>query len=278
MNTVKIVADSSANLFAMQRADFAVAPLKIYTDQKEFIDTPALSVADMLAFFEGYKGRSKTSCPSPEDWLNAFGDAKDVICVTITSGLSGSYNAACSAAQIYQSEHPQRRVFVVDSLSAGPEPLLLLERLEELATAGWPFEELCREAAAYPQTTGLAFMLESLKNFAANGRVSPAVAKLTGLLGIRIVGKASDRGTLQPLQKCRGQQRALQALVQHLQEQGLAKGKVRIAHCNNLTAAQKLHQMLLTACPNAQVAIGECAGLCSYYAEQGGLLVGYEKQ
>ena len=139
------------------------------------------------------------------------------------------------------------------------------------------FEDIFREIEAYKQRTGLVFMLESLKNFAANGRVSPAVAKITGVLGIRIVGKASDQGTLEPVHKCRGAERSLAAILTHLKNNGLAKGKVRIAHCMNEAAAQKLKDMIRAEVGAISIQIHKCRGLCSYYAEKGGLLVGFEK-
>jgi fatty acid-binding protein DegV len=120
-------------------------------------------------------------------------------------------------------------------------------------------------------------MLESLKNFAANGRVSPAVARITGLLGIRIVGRASDEGTLEPMDKCRGQAKSLEAIIGHLKKAGLSKGKVQIAHCLNEAAADALKGLINREFPQVKVAIHSCLGLCSYYAEKGGLLVGFEK-
>ncbi|MBR2366639.1 MAG: DegV family protein [Oscillospiraceae bacterium] len=277
MRTVKIVADSSADVLELKHTAFAAAPLKIITAEREFVDDAALDVSAMVAWFDSYKGKSKTSCPNTSDWLDAFGDAIEVYCVTLTSGLSGSYNAACAAKQLYESEYPGRRVCVIDSLSAGPELTLIVEKLEQDLAQGLSFDEICREIEAYKQKTGLTFMLESLKNFAANGRVSPAVAKIAGVLGIRIVGKASDKGTLEPTNKCRGTERSLAAILTHLKENGLSKGKVRIAHCMNESAAQKLKTMILNQMEQAEVKIHLCRGLCSYYAEKGGLLVGFEK-
>ena len=278
MRNIKIVADSSANVLHLEKTAFAAAPLKVITDAREFVDDEALDVEEMADWFETYKGRSKTSCPNPSDWLDAFGDAEEVYCVTITSGLSGSYNAACVAKQMYETEHPERRVCVIDSLSAGPELVLILEKLEAYIAQALPYEEICQKIQAYTQTTGLVFMLESLKNFAANGRVSPAVAKIAGVLGIRIVGKASDRGTLEPTNKCRGESKSLAAILAHLKTAGLVHGKVRIAHCRNEQAARTLERMILTQIPEADVRISICRGLCSYYAEKGGLLVGFERQ
>ena len=277
MRHIKITADSSADLLELAGMDFAVAPLKIITDSKEFVDDAALDVKDMVQWFDSYKGRSKTSCPNPGDWLDAFGDAEEVFCVTITSGLSGSYNSACVAKEIYESEHEGRRVCVIDSLSAGPELVLLIEKLQELIAQDLPFDEICSQIKAYQEKTGLVFMLESLKNFAANGRVPMAVAKLAGVLGIRIVGKASEQGTLEPVNKCRGEAKSLTAIMEHIIEAGLSKGKVRIAHCLNESAAMDLKNRILAALPQVNVTIHTLRGLCSYYAEKGGLLVGYEK-
>ena len=277
MRNIKIVADSSANVLQLQATAFAAAPLKVITSEKEFIDDNRLDVDAMVSWFDTYKGRSKTSCPNPADWLEAFADAEEVYCVTITSGLSGSYNAACIAKQMYEAEHPGKQVCVIDSLSAGPELVLLIEKLEEYIAAGMVYEEICRQIREYQRKTGLVFMLESLKNFAANGRVSPAVAKIACVLGIRIVGKASEQVTLEPTNKCRGEEKSLAAILAHLQDHGLCKGKVRIAHCMNEGAARKLEGMLHAQLPQRDVKIHTCRGLCSYYAEKGGLLVGFEK-
>jgi fatty acid-binding protein DegV len=121
-------------------------------------------------------------------------------------------------------------------------------------------------------------MLESMRNLANNGRVSPIVAKMAGILGIRVVAKASDRGDIEPLCKCRGEKKALEALVEHLQALGLAaRGRVRIAHCFNEPAALTLRELILQRWKDVRIEIAHCRGLCSFYAERGGLLVGFEK-
>ncbi len=277
MRKVKIVADSSANLLTLERVNFASAPLKVITADREFVDDAHLDVDAMTDYFMKYKDTSKTSCPSPGDWVEGFGDADDIYCVAITSGLSGSYNAACIAKQMYEAEHEGARVYVVDSLSAGPELTLLVQKLEEMVCCGLEFQEICTKIEEYKSNTGLLFMLKSLNNFAANGRVSPAVAKIAGVLNICIVGKASDQGTLEPTDKCRGENKSLTTLCTRLKENGLTNGRVHLAHCRNLPAAEKLKSLILEAIPGATVTIGENRGLCSYYAENGGLLVGYEK-
>ncbi len=276
--TRRIVVDSSADPFAWAGAEIGCASLKIITDQKEYVDNKDLNIKEMVRELAAYKGTSGTACPSTEDWISAFANAEEVYCVAITSNLSGSFNAARLAAEQYMEEHPDRKAMVVDSLSAGPELRLIAEKIQALLAQGATFEEIQERIAAYQQKTGLLFILESLKNFANNGRVSPLVAKTVGLLGIRIVGKASDRGTLEPLEKPRGREKALEALMEQLKKHRFNGKKIYIAHCFNPEAAEDLKKRIVAAFPNCKATIYALGGLCSFYAEQGGLLVGFEKQ
>ena len=273
----KIIADSSADLLELSGVPFESAPLKIITAEKEYVDDASLDVLEMVNDLQSYSGRSSTSCPNANDWLNAFGDAEEIFCVTITATLSGSYNAAVQAKQIYEERHPDRRVFVLNSLSTGPEMVLMIEKMRELILEGKRFDEVCEEVTKYTKKTGLLFMLESMRNLANNGRVSPLVAKVAGILSIRVVGKASDQGDLEQLNKCRGEKKSLETIVQHLRSLGLRKGKVRIAHCFNETAGKALKELIQKEFSKVQVEICKCRGLCSFYAEKGGLLVGFEK-
>lgn len=277
MREIKIVSDSSSDLLTLDNVEYASSPMKIITAKREFVDDENLNVDEMADFFNEYKERSQTSCPNPADWLDAFGDADDIICVTITSALSGSYNSARTAKELYEAENEGKRVFVLDTRSAGPEITLVVRKLEELVKSGMAYEGVCEKIQEYTKRTGLVFMLKSLKNFAANGRVSPLVAKLVGFAGICIVGKASDEGTLEPTHKCRGENRSLETLINDLKELGLKNGKVSIGHCQNEGAATKLKQMIESTFEKVQVETHKLRGLCSFYAEKGGLLVGFEK-
>ncbi len=273
----KIVADSSCDISKLQGANFETAPLKIITTQKEYVDNQDLNVLEMVNDLLNYKGKSSTSCPNTTDWLDAFGNAKYIFCVTITGTLSGSYNAACLAKQNYEEANPDCRVFVLNSLTAGPEIGLIIEKMQELINDGKDYDEICEQTLEYTQKTGLLFMLESMKNLSNNGRVSPLVAKMAGLLGIRVVGKASDKGDLEPLNKCRGESRALEAIVDNLKELGYSGGKIKITHCFNESAAKTLKETIKKEFINATIDINPCGGLCSFYAEKGGMLIGFEK-
>ena len=272
----RIVVDSSASLYALDGVDFAAVPLKIVTDEREYLDDGTLNAVEMATTLRTYKGKTSTSCPNVADWLAAYEGAEQIFVATITGTLSGSYNAALLAAEEYKETHPEARVFVLDSLSAGPELRLLAERLRDLVRIGMEFDEICEAILAYHKHTHLLFSLESLANLARNGRVKPAVAAMARMLGIRVIGQASEAGELDVLCKTRGEHGALERIVLELKEHGYTNGRLHISHCGNPAAAERLKHMVKAVFDGAKVDISECGGLCSYYAELGGLLVGYE--
>lgn len=283
MKNYKIVADSSANLtelpeslFGETEIGFQSVPLKLHTTKKEYVDDETLDVGNMVAEMRASKGPLGSACPNGSQWCDAFGDGDEIFAFTMTSSLSGTYETARLAAEEYEAEHPGRRVHVFDSLSTGPEMELLIEKTVELIHKGKSFDEIVRAVEAYSKRTHLLFSLESLHNLAANGRVSQAVATIAGVLGIRLLAVASDEGTVEPLKKARGEKAMLRTMWEIMKERGFAGGKVRLAHCLNENAAKELAALIKEAFKNADVKIRACRGLCSLYAEKGGLLVGFE--
>lgn len=273
----KIVTDSSSDVISLDGNLFASAPLKIVTSEKQYVDDENLNIEEMVNDLRNYSGRSSTSCPNTEDWLAAFGDAEEIFCITITATLSGSYNSACLAKRAYEEEHPDRRVHVINSLSTGPEMKLIVEKLQEYIKEELSFDEAVDRITEYSKHTGLLFMLESLKNLANNGRVSPLVSKVAGFLGIRVVGKASEKGDLEQLAKSRGERKAVEEIVKQLDSLGYKGGKLRIATCYGQSSVDLLVDQVKKLYPNIDVECYGCRGLCSFYAELGGMLVGFEK-
>ena len=273
----KIVTDSSANLRSLDEVEFQSVPLTIRVEDREFVDDESLDLEDMLQTLATTKSKSSSSCPNIEDYLAAFGDADRIFCITITSNLSGSFNAARLAKEEYESTYPDRKVYVIDSLSAGPKLKLLAHKVLDMIKSSALYEDICQKISEYQEKTHLIFCLESMKNLANNGRVSPLVAKLAGVLGIRAVGKASDVGTLEMLDKVRGEKGAITKIFERMQELGYKGGKVLIDNCCNLPAAKALQELVQNKFPKAEVVHDSCGALCSFYAEKGGLMVGFER-
>ena len=272
----KIVADSSSNVFRIPGVNYSAVPMKVVAGDKEFVDTEALDLQGMVDYLASYKGKSGSSCPNVQEWLEAFGDADCVFGITITKHLSGSYNAAQQAAQIFQEEHPDKKICIIDSLSAGPEMVMIAEKLQELIDAGYDFETIKEQILDYSNHNHTLFCLRSMNNLARNGRVHPAVAKIAGMLNIRAVGDV-EGGEITPTEKPRGDKRATDALVAMIKERGFYDGAIlRIAHCFGEVHAKALADAMLAEFPNAKVTIEPTTALCSFYAEAGGLMIGFQ--
>ena len=273
---IRLIADSSSDRPVLAGAQTRYVPLIISTDEKSFVDNEHLKVDELLDYLASYKGRSYTACPSVDGWLEAYEGADEIYVVTITSSLSGAYNAAMAARELYLQEHENVKIAVFDSLSTGPEILLILEKLRELTDKGLPFEQVEAQVREYMTRTRLFFSLQSLHNLSQNGRVSKVAAAAVGVLGIRIVGTASPEGTLAQLSKCRGDRKALPELIEQMQAAGYNGGKVRITHVRNPLLADRFADLVETTWPGADVTIAKSGGLCSYYAESGAILVAME--
>lgn len=273
---VKIVSDSSSNLFSVPGVPFASVPLKIIAGDKEYVDNDQLDVAGMVEDLKSYKGKSGSSCPNVGEWLAAFGDAEWVFGVTITKNLSGSYNAACQAAEDYMEYHPGRKVFIFDSLSAGPELGMIIDKICQLLQDGLGFNAIVERVLDYHNHLHTLFCLQSLTNLARNGRTSPAVAKIAGVLDIRVVGTAKG-GRIEPIQKPRGERKSLKVLLDGMVERGLRDGGlIRISHCFCQNLAERFRDLVLEKFPGCRFIIEPATALCSFYAEEGGLIIGFE--
>lgn len=271
----QIVSDSASDLLELADINFSTVPLHIVVDGTDFADDARLSVPNLLDKLRNGKS-STTACPSPDDWITAFHDADRVFCVTITSGLSGSYNSAVIAKDIYEEKHPDRKVYIIDSLATGSKMVMLCEKLRELILAGHDAEEIYRQIKEYNEHCFLYFALASLDNLARNGRVSPILAKGIKILGIRIVGTASTEGMLEPLSKCRGDKRSIPAIIEYMKEKGYQGGRVVITHNGNHDAAMELKRQLKTTFGTRSGEIHRTRGLCSYYAEPGSIMLAFD--
>ena len=271
----RMVADSSSNVLSMGNPHYFSVPMKVRAE-KEYIDDENLNVAQMVEDLKHHKGTSGSACPSVGEWLDAFGDADVVFGTTMSKGLSGSYNAACEAARIYMEENPGKKAYIFNTLSAGPQQAFLNEKVMELAEAGCDFETIQEKTMEYYKNTHILFCLESMMNLARNGRTSMAVAKIAGMLGIRVCGDVKA-GMITPVHKPRGAKKATETLVEMMKERGFYDGaQLRIAHCLGEQQAKDLAEATLAQFPNACITIEPTTALCSFYAEAGGLMIGFE--
>lgn len=278
--TWKIVTDSGCDLRSLEsqskELQFERVPLTLQIGTEIFRDDDGLDIDNMMATMYQSSKAATSSCPSPDAFLQAYKGVDNVIAVTITGTLSGSHNSARLAKNDLLEDYPNANIHVIDSLSASGEIDLIVLELERLINLGLSFEEVVEQITAYQEKTRLIFVLAKVDNLVKNGRLNKLVGKVVGLLNIRMVGQASKEGTLELLQKARGQKKAVSALVEEIQKAGYKGGKVYIAHANNPKICEQISEKIKAIYPDAVIQTGRTSGLCSFYAEDEGILMGYE--
>lgn len=274
----KIIADSSSEWKSLDNlapdTSYFRAPLTLQVEDRIFVDDENLDIDEMMTAMYASSKPASSACPSTDAYLQAFQGADKIFVVTITGTLSGSFNAARVAAEMYKEDHPEAQIHLIDSKSAGGEVDLIVYELNRLIGQGLSFEQVAEAIDAYK--TKLVFVLAKVDNLVKNGRLNKVIGAVIGLLNIRMVGQASDAGTLELLQKARGHKKSVTAAYEEMTKAGYKGGRLIISHRNNDKFVEQFSELVRADFPQAEIIVLPTSGLCSFYAEEGGILAGYE--
>lgn len=276
----KIIADSGSNLREVEdlpkNISLGLVPLVIHLDDQELIDTPDVDTEKLVKDMANAKETS-TACPAPGVYAETFEGAENVLCITISSQVSGSFNSAELGRGLALEKNPDANIYIFDSKSAGGEIDLLILKAIELIKEENSFQEVVDGLHAYHEHTYVGYMLQSITNLVKSGRVSKVVGSIVGLLNINILGIRSEEGTIEMSDRVRGEKRALKKFLAEIIDNGFNGHAVEISHVNNRDLADQLAEKMLEQFPDAQITIRPTSGLASFYAEDNGLIVGYER-
>lgn len=276
--TWRIVADSSCDLplNALEGiATYSKVPFYIHIKGTEYIDNEDLALGAMLDAMELSDEVCRTSCPSPGTWYKEFEQADNIIAITISKELSGSYNAAMAAKEMIKGEHPEKNVYVLNSRSAGSALSMLAQKANDLINEGLDFDKVVQELNTYSYSLHTIFGLLSFNNLIKNGRMSKLVGFIATKLNMTGVGVASPEGEIVVKGKARGTAKLVRAFIDDMTENTYHGGPVTISHSQNPVLAQSLADAIQQNWSNANIQILELRGLCSFYAERGGLIMAY---
>ena len=275
-----IVSDSSCDIRSLEitapNASFALVPFKINIGAQEFVDTPDLDTEAMLRAMTEHQGASTSACPSPGEWAAEFERADNVIALTISSNLSGSYAAAMAARHMVLEASPDKNIFVLDTLSDAGALASAAELADRLIGQGESFDHICRALEQFNAAGHIMFALSSFENLVKNGRVSRVVGFIAGHLHMRVLGRRTHDGRIDFFYKTRGERRVLAKILEEMADTGFDGTRpVVISHCLNLSAAETLRRDILARWPDARITVIPCGGLCSFYAQHQGIIITY---
>lgn len=283
-----IAADSSCNIRGFKpttpHTAFRLAPLKVNVGGIEYIDDEKLDVDHLNQAVSAESTASSSSCPSVGEWADIFNSADNTIAITISANLSGSYEAAMMARNIvldeYAREHKGiiagKNIFVLNSRAAGGKLELLVTLLDRYLSTNPSFDEAVMYIQTLERNSQVLFSLSSYENLVKSGRMPRGVGTIANRLNIRILGTASAEGTIKLVGPSRGEKKAVRGIIEAMVADGYHGGLVAIDHVKNHHTVEMLQDAIREKWPKAEILVYNCGGLCSYYAEEGGLIIGYD--
>ncbi|MBR2030246.1 MAG: DegV family EDD domain-containing protein [Clostridia bacterium] len=274
-----IITDSSSDLndfyLLQNNIRFSTVPFAFNIGEKTVIDEAGLDTDKLLTEISKTDKKVTTACPSPQDWCEQMSEEGNYILITISGALSGSFNSANLAKTIINEKYPERKIEVINSCSTGPQIVLLVEYICSIINQQTIFDDVVKGAKIFLNESKISFALSSFDNLVNAGRMPNVVGKIAMLLGIWGVGYATEEGTIEIKKKIRGEKGAIKTLIEDIKERIKKPSYVIISHCHNLKFAEKLKTKIKGPWDNIQVKIMKTRGLCSYYAERGGVIVGF---
>lgn len=274
----KIIVDSCGELPKSYKKDehFESVPLTLDIDGYQIVDDETFDQADFLRRVAASPNCPKSSCPSPQRYMEAYTcEADRVYVVTLSAELSGSYNSAELGKKLYEEERGAKNIHVFNSCSASVGQTLIAMKIEEYEKAGLPFEEVVAKVDAFIAEQHTYFVLESLEALRKNGRLSNLKAFVANALSIKPVMGATSIGTICQKDQARGMNRALKRMADYVAEEVIHPEEkiVAISHCNCPERAEFMKEEIQKRIQVKDFLILDTAGVSSLYASDGGVIV-----
>lgn len=274
----RVVVDSCGELTngMKQSGHFVTASLAIEIDGYHIVDDETFDQQDFLRRVAESPNCPKSSCPSPECYMELYHcDADHVYAVTLSGELSGSYNSAVLGKNLYKEENGEKKIHVFNSKSASGGETLIAMKIAECEEKDMSFEEVVETVEAYIEGQHTYFVLETLDILRKNGRLSGLKAAVATALNIKPVMGATLEGTIVQLGKARGMKKALDKMVSHANEDTTDQEEktLIITHCNCPERAKGVKKMVMEQMNVKEVLVLDTAGISSMYAADGGVIL-----
>lgn len=274
----KIIIDSCGELSKEMQEDghFENVPLTLQIGDTEIVDDKSFDQADFLKKVAESEEGPKSACPSPDAYMQAMDcDAEHIYVITLSSQLSGSYNSACLAKDLFLEDNEDKKICVIDSKSASIGESLIGLHIAACEEAGMDFETVVENVEKYIEEQHTFFVLESLETLRKAGRLSNLKAKLASTLNIKPIMGSTEEGNIQQLAQARGMNKALDRMVQSMMEvtHNCENRILAISHCNCKERALQLKEKIEKVASFKEIFIVDTAGVSSMYANDGGIIM-----
>ncbi len=274
----KVIIDSCGELTEDMKKDghFVNVPLTLEVDDAQIIDDDSFDQASFIKAVAESPNAPKSACPSPNAYMVEMEcDADNIYLVTLSSQLSGSYNSACLAKDLFEEDDESKNVHVFDSKSASVGETLIALKIAECEEAGMSFEQVIEAVDAYIEEQHTFFVLETLETFRKSGRLSGLKAAIAETLNIKPVMGSTEIGYIQQLAKGRGMNQAIDKMTKCVMDvtTNCENKIIAISHCNCPERALSLKKKMESLATFKDIFIVDMRGVSTMYANDGGVIL-----
>lgn len=215
---IRILVDSASDILNNNKENITVVPLKVNIDNTEYIDGVNLGHDEFYNLLISSREFPKTSQPSPQDFVTAFEAAKEnqdeLICIMLSSGVSGTYQSACLAKAIVEYD----KIHVVDSLSGAYGIYILVQKAQTMIQQGASAKEIVEEIETLKKRIRIFLSVETLEYLYRGGRLDKTAAVIGGIAKVKPVITISKEGKVEVVAKAIGMVRAMNSIVGYVNE------------------------------------------------------------
>jgi DegV family protein with EDD domain len=255
-------------------------PLTIELEGVTYVDDETLSSSMLVEKMAASLFAPKSACPSPGNYFAAYDcGADDIYVVTLSDKLSGSYNSAVVAADMFKTEYPERNIFVFSSKSAASGQIAVCEKIYEMALSGMDYAQVVRKTLEFITTMGTYFVLDNLEVFRKNGRLNHLQSIVTGALRLKLVMGGDEAGNICVRGKAMSYDRAVikmaELIAARLEGIDLSGRILYITQCLCPDRARRARDEIMKRTGFMDCKIFKAGGISTIYANSGGLVVAY---
>lgn len=276
---IRIITDSTSDigLDYAKELNIEIVPLKVIFNTAEYKDRIDLQPEKFYELLENCDALPTTSQPAPQDFMDFFEDVKQkkdsVILITLSSGLSGTYQNACMAKDLVEYED----IHIIDSLSATQALRLIVEKAVSLRDKGFSAEEIVKEIENYKTRVKIYGIVDTLEFLFKGGRLSRTSATVGSVLKLKPIIGFKEKGKLDVFGKARGTQKATDKLIDLIKQGNEIDldEPVCIAYTGNNTSIEKFENKLKDELGIKNVKHGVVGPVIGTHAGPGACLITY---
>ena len=274
---IKIISDSSADLpkELIEKYDITLVPLTVTIEGTDYLEKVDLTPQEFFTKMFSTEVLPKTSQPSPASFAEAFsqfGPDTEILCFTISSGLSGTYQSACIGKELSNA-----KVTVFDTLAGSLGHGLQIIRAAELAKQGHTVEEIVANLTEYRENMNILVLLNTLENIVKGGRLSKFQGSLAKILNIKVLLERVEGGKVEIFEKIRGKKKFQKRVLDVIQERGtdFSASIFGITHTGNEEDAEAMKQEIIERFHPKEVIVNYMGATMGTYAGKDGMIISF---